>query len=268
MRELQPGLWHWESEHPAWAEDEPWNQVVSSYAIDDGEQLLLFDPLAVPSELEERAAEREPVVVLTAPWHERDAQSLVQRLNATVFTPAPDTQEDLMQKYGLTAEQAEGGSPDLVWLRADDSIQKHLYAAGDRLPIGAEVFAGREHNDVALWFDDRGAVVVGDTLADFGRGLEIPPEWIPPRRDARGDRRGPPPVARASGRARADGAQRADGQGRARARSLLTAERATSPEATISPWPPTRSKRCSTRPSRTQRSSRSSTVRAAATTSR
>jgi hypothetical protein len=178
VRELRPGLWHWESAHPGWSEGEPWDQVVSSYAIDDGERLLLFDPLAVPGELEERASGREPVVVLTAPWHERDAQSLVERLNAAVFAPRPDTQEDLMRKYGITAEQAAGGSPDLAWLGADDSIRKHLFSAGDRLPFGAEVFPGREHNDVALWFEERGTVVVGDSLADFGRGLEIPAEWL------------------------------------------------------------------------------------------
>jgi hypothetical protein len=178
VRELRPSLWHWESEHPEWTEGEPWHKVVSSYAIEDGDRLLLFDPLAVPDEIVERATGREPVVVLTAPWHERDAQSLVGGLNATVFAPRPDTQEDLMQKYDVTAEQAAGGSPDLAWLLADDAIQKHLFGAGDRLPIGAEVFAGREHNDVVLWFEDRRAVVVGDSLADFGRGLEIQPEWL------------------------------------------------------------------------------------------
>ena len=51
MRELRPGLWHWEAPHPAWQSTEPWGENVSSYAIDDGERLLLFDPLAVPSEL-------------------------------------------------------------------------------------------------------------------------------------------------------------------------------------------------------------------------
>ena len=39
MRELQPGLWHWEAPHPEWAPGEPGDQVVSSYAIDDGERL-------------------------------------------------------------------------------------------------------------------------------------------------------------------------------------------------------------------------------------
>jgi glyoxylase-like metal-dependent hydrolase (beta-lactamase superfamily II) len=180
VRELQPGLWHWEAPHPDWAPGEPWDQVVSSYAIDDGERLLVFDPLAVPSEIEERATGREPVVVLTAPWHERDTQSFVRRVDAAVFAPRPDTQEDLMQKYGATAEQAAGGSPDLAWLRAGDGVEAHLFVGGDRLPIGIRAFAGREHNDVVLWVEERGAVIAGDTLVDFGRGLEIPAEWLRP----------------------------------------------------------------------------------------
>ena len=88
MRELQAGLWHWQAPHPGWTPDEPWPQEVSSYAIDDGARLLLFDPLAVPDELFELAADREPVVVLTAPWHERDTQILVDRLGTTVFATA------------------------------------------------------------------------------------------------------------------------------------------------------------------------------------
>ena len=59
MRELQTGLWHWQAPHPDWEPSEPWDQEVSSYAIDDGKQLLLFDPLGVPTEIEELAAERE-----------------------------------------------------------------------------------------------------------------------------------------------------------------------------------------------------------------
>jgi hypothetical protein len=73
---------------------ERWPQEVSSYAIDDGERLLLFDPLAVPDALLALAREREPVIVLTAPWHERDAQALVERLDAAVFAPPPDTAQN------------------------------------------------------------------------------------------------------------------------------------------------------------------------------
>jgi pimeloyl-ACP methyl ester carboxylesterase len=181
VREVRPGVWHWKSEHPEWTPNSPWqphHKVVSSYAIVDDGRLFLFDPLALPDEIEQRATGRKVVVVLTAPWHERDTESLVKRLNATVYTALPDSQEDLMQKYGLTAEQAAGGSPDIRWLLADDSIEKHLFSAGDRLPIGIEVFAGREQNDVLLWFEHRGVVIVGDSLGDFGHGLEINPKWL------------------------------------------------------------------------------------------
>jgi glyoxylase-like metal-dependent hydrolase (beta-lactamase superfamily II) len=168
VRELQAGLWHWQAPHPDWTPGERWPQEVSSYAIDDGARLLLFDPLSVPDELLELAAEREPVVVLTAPWHERDTRALVERLGAPVFAPPPDTARDLMEKYGVTAEQAGDGSPDLAWLRDRDF---------GRLADGIEAFAGREHNDLVLWIEDRRVVVAGDTLVDFGRGLEIN-QWL------------------------------------------------------------------------------------------
>jgi hypothetical protein len=150
MRELQPGLWNWQAQHPEWSSESEWPQEVSSYAIDDGTRLLLFDPLAVPDELLSLATEREPMVVLTVPWHERDAQALVEQLGAPVFTPPADTAQDLIDKFGITAEQAGDGSPDLRWLRAGGG-DAHWYAAGDRLPFGVEAFPGREKNDLVLW---------------------------------------------------------------------------------------------------------------------
>ncbi len=149
---------------------------MSSYAIDDGERLLLFDPLAVPVALLALAREREPVIVLTAPWHERDAQALVERLGATVFAPPPDTAQDLIDKYAITAEQAGDGSPDLEWLRSGGGVG-HWYAAGDRLAIGIEAYAGREHNDLILWIETVRAIVAGDSLTDFGTGLALN-EWL------------------------------------------------------------------------------------------
>ena len=105
MRELRPGLWHWQAPHPGWRSSEPWDKNVSSYAIADDDRLLLFDPLGVPGELEALAAERETAIVLTAPWHERDAEGLVQRLGVPVYTPLPDSAQYLMDTYGITAEQ-------------------------------------------------------------------------------------------------------------------------------------------------------------------
>jgi hypothetical protein len=42
----------------------------------------------VPSEILELSAEREPVVMLTAPWHERDTERQVERWQAPVSLPA------------------------------------------------------------------------------------------------------------------------------------------------------------------------------------
>jgi glyoxylase-like metal-dependent hydrolase (beta-lactamase superfamily II) len=180
VRELQAGLWHWQAPHPQWRPSEPWDQNVSSYAIDNGERLLLFDPIAPPSEIEKLAAERETAVVLTAPWHERDAQRLVERLGVPVYTPLPDTADYLMQTYGLTPEQAGDGSPDVVWLLKEGIGDAHPYAAGDRLDVGVEAFPGQKPNDMVLWVESHRAVIAGDTLVDFGRGLEINPRWLRP----------------------------------------------------------------------------------------
>jgi glyoxylase-like metal-dependent hydrolase (beta-lactamase superfamily II) len=178
VRELAPGLWHWQAAHPDWEDSEPWGPEVSSYALDDADRLLLFDPLAVPDELEARIPERETAIVLTAPWHERDSQSLCERFDLPVYTPSPDTAEELMEQFGITAEQAGEGSPDVRWLLKGEAGEAHPYRAGDPLLFGLEAFPGHKPNDVALWAPDRGAVIVGDTLMDFGTGLRINERWL------------------------------------------------------------------------------------------
>jgi glyoxylase-like metal-dependent hydrolase (beta-lactamase superfamily II) len=156
VRELQTGMWHWEARHPEWKPGEGWDrEEVSSYAIEDSERLLLFDPLAVPSEIEELAGGRESAIVLTCPWHRRDAQHLAERLDAPLDVPPPDP-----------------GDPS--------PVEGHVFSAGDRLPVGVEAFPGREEpNDLMLWVESRRALVAGDTLIDRGQGLEFPDDWAP-----------------------------------------------------------------------------------------
>ncbi len=163
MRELQRGVWWWEAVHPEWtpedAATEDWGPEVSSYAIDDGERLLLIDPTDPPSPVHELAAERETVIVLTCPWHERDTRRLVERFGASVFSPPPDH---------------SGGAP----------LAAQSFVAGDRLPVGVEAFPGLEPNDVVLWIESRRALAAGDTLIDRGNGFEFPTDWankgVPP----------------------------------------------------------------------------------------
>ena len=165
MRELKPGVWHWQTRHPDWSGDEDWPELVSSYALEVGDELLLFDPLGVPDELRERAT----AVVLTAPYHERDARSL----GLPVYTPPADTWQDWVEKFGVDPEKVRGmESEDLAWLRAGG--EGHFHGPGE-WPFGIRAFAGREDNDLILWVPSAGAVVCGDSLSDFGNGLSV---WL------------------------------------------------------------------------------------------
>jgi hypothetical protein len=166
MRELRPGIWHWQAPHPDWSADEEWQREVSSYAIELGDELLLFDPLGVPDELRGRAT----AVVLTAPYHERDARAL----GLPVHTPPADTWEDWVEKFGVDPERVRGlESEDLAWLRAGEG-EGHFHAPG-AWPFGIHAYPGREDNDLVLWLPSINVLVSGDSLSDRGGGLDI---WL------------------------------------------------------------------------------------------
>lgn len=121
---------------------------MSSYAIDHGTRLVLFDPLSPPPEVEKLAQERETAIVLTCPWHRREAEALAKRYGAPLYVPPADE-----------------GDPSPV----DGTV----YREGDRLPVGVEAFPGMEPNDLVLWVESRRALVAGDTLQDRGDGLQF-----------------------------------------------------------------------------------------------
>jgi glyoxylase-like metal-dependent hydrolase (beta-lactamase superfamily II) len=157
VRELRPGLWWWEGAHPEWTPEHDaagldWGPEVSSYAIDDGERLLLIDPTAPPSPVDELAADREAVIVLTCPWHARAARTLARLLGASLYAPAPDE-----------------GEPN--------PLPAQVFSAGETLPVGVKAFPGMEPNDLVLWIESHRVLVAGDTLIDRGNGLEFPPDW-------------------------------------------------------------------------------------------
>jgi glyoxylase-like metal-dependent hydrolase (beta-lactamase superfamily II) len=152
VREVQPGLWHWDAPHPDWRPGQDWGPVVSSYAIDDGEQLLVLDPIAPPDLVDELAVDRKTAIVLTCPWHVRDAQGLAERLGAPLYVPPPDLDDPV-------------------------PLQGHVFRAGDRLPVGIEALPGMEPNDLVLWVESCRVLVAGDTLIDRGNGLEFPADW-------------------------------------------------------------------------------------------
>lgn len=150
---MKPGVWHWKAPHPEWKAPEGWTEGdVSSYAIDDGQRLLLFDPLEVPADLVELAANREPIIVLTCPWHRRDAPALAGRHGWPIHVPPPDPADT-------------------------DPVQGRVFRAGERLPVGVSALGGMEPNDLLLWVDGHRALLAGDTLVDRGEGLVFPLDW-------------------------------------------------------------------------------------------
>jgi hypothetical protein len=157
MQELQSGLWHWTAPHPEWTSEDGgpdgWPQEVSSYAVDLGECFVVVDPVAPPSLLDELASGRDPVVVLTCRWHERDSAAVVERLGAPVYSPPQ--------------EGAEG------------TVTPRHYMPGDELPGGIVARAGLDPADLVLWIPAVRALALGDSLIDRGQGLEIPATWGP-----------------------------------------------------------------------------------------
>jgi glyoxylase-like metal-dependent hydrolase (beta-lactamase superfamily II) len=175
MREVAPGLWDWQAPHPEWEEGAPWGPVVSSHALDDGEHLVLFDPLDVPHELRRRAT----AIVLTAPWHERETKRLVEELGVPVYAARPDSAQDLIDLFGVDPARVEGFvSSDLRWLIHDGGGEWNEISAADPPPFGIEAFAGRTRNDLVFWIESVRAVIAGDSLADWGDGLAIQAEWL------------------------------------------------------------------------------------------
>jgi glyoxylase-like metal-dependent hydrolase (beta-lactamase superfamily II) len=155
MRNVRDGLWHWTATHPEWtAEDDlaghAWGPEVASYAFQLGDGFVLIDPVIPQGGLEPLLAGSEATVVLTCPWHARDAL----KLGVPIFAPPPDS-----------------GDPA--------PLDATTYQAGETLALGITAFAGLEPNDLVLWVEPYGALVFGDTLVDLGNGLELPDDWGP-----------------------------------------------------------------------------------------
>ena len=66
---LPEGVYHRTATHPEW------EGPGVRFAIEDGERLILIDPIAVPNDVRVLFGSRAVVTVLTCMWHEGDAAS-------------------------------------------------------------------------------------------------------------------------------------------------------------------------------------------------
>jgi hypothetical protein len=50
LRDVEPGLWLWRIDHPAWKEGVGWEPLVTSTCVESGGEVVLLDPLAPPDD--------------------------------------------------------------------------------------------------------------------------------------------------------------------------------------------------------------------------
>jgi glyoxylase-like metal-dependent hydrolase (beta-lactamase superfamily II) len=150
LEELAPGLWRWTARHPEWHPGQ-FGREVAAYALRAGDVTLLVDPIAPQPDVLDGLVSGRVAILVTIPYHARDAEALAERYGATVH-----------------------GHPAVAKRFAD--ARAFLPAApGDELPGGARPFAvGRPRRfEMPLWLPSHRAVAFGDAVVEAGGELRI-----------------------------------------------------------------------------------------------
>lgn len=156
MREVAPGLRYWTAPHPQWDGATEWPEDVGCVYFEAADAVVLIDPL-LPygreglflAALDRDVARlgRSVTVMLTAPWHRRDAASIAER-------------------YGTT-----------VWAHPAAGARLPFETQAGALPDGVETFsaAGVWEGDVAFYIRPRRALVMAEFFMGIDGGLRVCP---------------------------------------------------------------------------------------------
>ncbi len=170
IQQIAPHLWWWTAPHPDWGpedfvDDRGWERDVSCYALVEGGDLVLFDPL-VPGDDEEAFwaaldADVEhhgpPAILITVFWHVRSAPVILERYEgATLWAHAP-SEDEVAKRAPVT----------------------QTFSEGDALPGGVEAIALHHMSEAAFWLPSHRAVVFGDSLLGYPDDMRLCPEsWL------------------------------------------------------------------------------------------
>jgi hypothetical protein len=162
VRDVAPGLWTWQVDHPDWHPEADWPPSVASTVVEAGGEVLAIDPLAPPpgSEIWDRLDARPPTVVaILKPDHVRDVDLFVRRYDARPFGP---------------------------WLFFRDDVPEtelEPIEPGDELPGGVvALHDGRGRNETPLWLPEQRAIVFADALTAPEATLRV---WATPWHEER-----------------------------------------------------------------------------------
>jgi hypothetical protein len=125
MRDIGPGLRYWTAPHPEWKGATDWPESVGCVYYEAADALVLIDPLlprgsesSFLGALDRDVArlDRPVAVLLTAPWHKRDATSIAERYGTTVWAhPAAQARLPFQTRAGPLPEGVETFSAGGVW---------------------------------------------------------------------------------------------------------------------------------------------------------
>jgi glyoxylase-like metal-dependent hydrolase (beta-lactamase superfamily II) len=143
LREIAPGLWYWTAPRPDWGGAIDWPEDVGCVCYRSTDAVVLIDPLLPRGEeaafwafVDEFSL---PVaVLLTAPWHRRDAQAVAERYRTVVWAHEA-------ARAQLPFPTRSDALPDGVDLFVPDGVdegQVGFYLPAHRALVVAELFMG------------------------------------------------------------------------------------------------------------------------------
>jgi hypothetical protein len=160
---LATGLWRWTARHPEWHPATDFGRAVASFALRDGEDTILIDPLMLPGDDElldglDALVTGRVRILVTIPYHARSAEPLAQRYAGGGHAP---------EIWGHSAVAKRLSDPSLL----------HEIAPDRSLPAGIRAFAiGRpRRSELPLYLPARRALAFGDAVVGVDGALRV---WI------------------------------------------------------------------------------------------
>jgi glyoxylase-like metal-dependent hydrolase (beta-lactamase superfamily II) len=170
VEEIAARLWWWTATHPDWRPasfrgGKGWKEEVSSYALVENGDLVLFDPL-VPSGEEEafwKALDADvehhgpPAILITVYWHARSSKEVLDRYHGATLWAHKPARRGLGNRVQYT----------------------DIFEEGETLPGGVEALAMHHMNEAAFWLPSHRALVLGDSVVGYdGRAELSPSSWL------------------------------------------------------------------------------------------